>query len=197
MNNQKIKECKGSGKIKFGDLKDLSFKKPGVKAASTFIKPSTSSNYDSDASGVEDDIVNFSNYKSEEIVTFGFSQNSAEVTTKIPITKETIPSYTEMEKTASIADKYCIICLKSKMNLDRLVKHLDSYHYLFFKYNCTLEEWLEAEEEWQYSIKNDPALANTADNPSSDEEAAPSSNENCIVEQHSSSDEKVKKGVNN
>ena len=115
MNNRKINGCKGSGKIKFGKLKDTKFTKPEVKAASTYIKPSTTPNYDSDASGVEDDIANFSNYKSMETVTFGFSQNMTEVTTKIPITKETIPSYTEMEKTASIGDKHCIICLKSKM----------------------------------------------------------------------------------
>ena len=112
-----------------------------------------------------------------ENVTFGFSQNSAYVSTKIPITEETIPSYTELKKTASILDKYCIICLKSKMNLDRLIKHLDRCHDIYLKNNCTLKDWLEAEEEWLEDLKYNPGRPHPADIPSSDEEGAPSSNE--------------------
>ena len=112
LNTRKIQGCKGSGKVKFGEVKDIKFIAPEVSAASTYIKPPTTTNYDFDASGVEDDIANFNNYQCVENVDFGFSKNSADLSTKIPISEETIPSYEELKKTASIFYKHCIICLK-------------------------------------------------------------------------------------
>lgn len=106
LNKHMIFGCKQGGKVKFGELKDIKFNAPELSTTSTYIKPSTTINYDFDASGVEDNIVNFTSYQSVENVDFGFSQNSAEMSTEIPISAETIPPYEELKKTASVSDKH-------------------------------------------------------------------------------------------
>lgn len=82
------------------------------------------------------------------------------------------------------------------MNSARLIKHLDRCHDIYLKNNCTLKDWLEAEEEWLEDLKYNPGRPHPANIPSSDKEGAPPSNEDCIGEQYSSSDEKIKEEVN-
>ena len=65
------------------------------------------------------------NERNEE---FGFKEHVAGFTTKIPVSKETIPDCATLEKTAHIADKHCIICLKSKLTLQRLADHYSDSH---------------------------------------------------------------------
>ena len=44
------------------------------------------------------------------------------------------------------------------MTLKRLSKHLGECHDIFFKdgVDCTLDEWLRADEEWQDLMKTEP-----------------------------------------
>ena len=74
------------------------------------------------------------------------------MTTNIPVSKETIPVYKDLEKTVLIADKHCIIYLKSKLNLECLTQHLIDYHKLFYygqEDDSPIDKWIFAEEQWK------------------------------------------------
>ena len=81
---------------------------------------------------------------------FGFQECTAGFSTDMAITKDTIPVYEELAKTASIPDKHCIICLKSDMDLKKLTQHTLSHDLIFTgeEGDAELEDWIEAKEYW-------------------------------------------------
>ena len=72
------------------------------------------------------------------------------MSTKIVVSMETIPDYATLAKTADIADKHCIICLKSKLTVLCLSDHYLDTHDIYWCADDTdsLAEWLEFEEHW-------------------------------------------------
>ena len=56
----------------------------------------------------------------------------AEFKIEIVITKDTLPKWSELSKTAMVADKECIICLKENMDIDDLTIHYSDKHELAF-----------------------------------------------------------------
>ena len=82
----------------------------------------------------------------------------AEVSTRPSITEETLPRWDANERTAKVSDKSCIICMKRKMSQDCLADHLDYHHEVMFsdEANPSLEECLEADENWQRKLEINP-----------------------------------------
>ena len=83
---------------------------------------------------------------------FGYKDYVAECTVDRIITEETIPKYEKLAKTAMVADKYCLICLKSDMDLGKLSIHLSSFHSIAFDgedYDDSAEDWIFADTVWK------------------------------------------------
>ena len=62
----------------------------------------------------------------DEDVSHGFRTSPTHamgVIAKVPITEAILPRVEIMERTANVADKYCIICLRQKMDLGDLAIH--------------------------------------------------------------------------
>lgn len=91
----------------------------------------------------------FNSYNDKD-VSHGFRTSpthAMRVIAKVPITEAILPNVEMLERTANIADKYCIICLKQKMTNAALALHLLDYHDgLMIK--SPLSAWLEAEEQY-------------------------------------------------
>ena len=69
----------------------------------------------------------------EETDEFLIQENMvAEFNIEIPINAETIPKYKDLEKTALIPDKFCMICLKDKIDLEKLTIHMSMRHSISF-----------------------------------------------------------------
>ena len=90
---------------------------------------------------------------------FGFKENVAECTTGKIVSEEMIPKYEKLEKTAMVADKYCLICLKSGMNLEKLSDHLLNFHNVSFygdEDDDPAEEWIDQADSWKRSGSPSP-----------------------------------------
>ena len=61
---------------------------------------------------------------------FGFEGCSIGVTLDTPLNIEELPIYADMEETAEVADKNCIICPKTNMDLQMLTRHYVRKHHL-------------------------------------------------------------------
>ena len=163
-----VASCTGK-RLTFEELKDQIKQASTTESstASTTIRSPTVTNYDSDASLIGDDMANFNSFQSDKNEEFGFKENVADFSTKIPISKDTIPVYAQLKKTSKIADKHCTICLKSNMTLKCLSTHLDNFHDIIFYYgdeSCsTIDHWLEADENWQLRMKIDPPKPHPCD----------------------------------
>ena len=114
-------QCKCTGKpTTFKDLKDT---KPSLPAATSQVSPPAANDSASD-----DEFLTqaFSGMKSQG-PEFGFRHCVAGFSTERIVNEDTIPNYDELKETEDIADKFCIICQKSVMNLSKLSDHLDNY----------------------------------------------------------------------
>ena len=98
-----------------GQLKDSNTE---LNNACAQVKSPAVISYDSDSADLENAFAEMNTLQTTRNDEFGFKENVAGFTTSIIVSKETIPKYEEYEKTAMVADKYCIICLKSCMNLE-------------------------------------------------------------------------------
>ena len=157
-NKHKLKKryndnCTGK-QITFAELKDRVKTKVSspteTNTAAANIKPATVTDYDSDAAELELAVSRMDKYQTERSEEFSFKDCVASMSTKILVSIETIPDYATLAKTAHIADKHCIICLKSKLTLQRLSDHYSDSHDLYWNDDGTdsLAEWLESEENW-------------------------------------------------
>ena len=102
-------------------------------------------------------MADFNSFQIDRNEEFGFKENVAGFSTKISVSKDTIRIYAQLKITAKVADKHCIICLKSNMTLKRLSIHLSNHHDINLRGDeddCTIGNWLEAETTWQTIMKN-------------------------------------------
>ena len=141
------KGCKDTQKMKFGKMGDLKlsseFTKKKNTAANMQAKFSTPLHSESK---IHETMEDFSSYNDED-VSHGFRTSPTHamgVIAKVPITEAILPKVEIMERTANVADKYCIICLKQRMNYQTLVGHLLHFHD-GLSINAPLSNWLEAE----------------------------------------------------
>ena len=81
---------------------------------------------------------------------FGFTENTADLSTRITISESTLPVYDILKKTENVRDKFCIIGLKGKMTLECLSNHFDEWHDIYFddSMNMELAAWLLADGDW-------------------------------------------------
>ena len=81
-------DCSGK-KLTFGEIKDfiknLDKKIATAGTTTASVKPSTATDYDSDAALIEDALDNYDSFTNNMVEEFGFSQNSADVIPKIVI----------------------------------------------------------------------------------------------------------------
>ena len=114
------------------------------------IKPPAAVNYDSDDAALEDIFNQMDTAQNTSDDEFGFQECTAGFSTDIAITKDTIPVYEELEKTAMIPDKHCIICLKSDMDLKKLTQHTMTHDLIFAggEDDAELDDWIEAKDYW-------------------------------------------------
>ena len=114
--------CTGK-QITFNELKERVKNKEASptesNAVAANIKPSTVTEYDSDTADLEFEFSKLNRYQTEKIEEFGYNDFVASMSARIPVSIETIPDYATLEKTAHIADKHCIICLKSKLRIQQ------------------------------------------------------------------------------
>ena len=145
-----------------GDLSDLikrmDSKEASAGTSTTSAKPSAAAIYDSDSADIEEAMADYNRAQGDEEQGFGFANYHTDFSTRPPITEETIPNWDALKGTSNVKDKSCIICLKSKMTLDRLSAHLNAVHIIVFDcdLNMEVDDYLEADWNWQYKLKNFP-----------------------------------------
>ena len=113
-----------------------------------YVKTAAVASYDSDSANLDDVFADMNNLQNARTEEFGFKDYVAGFSTHIAVSKDTIPEYEKLEKTALVVDKLCIICLKSSMNLAKLSQHLLNGHDLFFmgeEDDSTFDDWIFAE----------------------------------------------------
>ena len=152
MNKKFFGECKG----KQQSFKDLKESAPEAKIATTQINIPAFTDSDSENESFNNtfNVMNVMREATEVANEFGFQENMAEIKIETPVNAETVPKYNELEKTALIADKNCIICLKGNMDLSDLSNHLIGHHSIYFfgeESDDPIQEWIDVAEFWKES----------------------------------------------
>ena len=94
--------CSGN-KLKFGEVRDFVKEASTAETTTASVKPSPETNNDFDAALIEDDMASFNNFLNNKDKVFGLSENTSDLSTKIPILEETIPVYAKLKKNTNIA----------------------------------------------------------------------------------------------
>merc|ERR1712030_160144 len=150
-------KCNGY-QVSFKDLKE---RESGANTATAQIKVPPTVNSESEG----DEFFNAHYVANSAPVDQTFYEENmvAEFKLEIVITKDTIPKWSELSKTAMVADKECIICLKENMDIDDLTIHYSDKHELAF-FNpkeevpeSPLSAWIAAAQDWKDSGRTEPA----------------------------------------
>ena len=122
LNKRFLNDCKGK-QISFKELTDR-LKDPNTEANNACAQIKTPAPVDhSDEEHISDILSTLIAAQEEKEREFGYQEFTVEFSLDVPITEDMIPVYAELEKTASVPDKQCIICLKKNMNLKKLTAH--------------------------------------------------------------------------
>ena len=143
MKKKFIGKCDGK-RVTFKQLKEA---KPSTPTATAQITTPAPADIDSNT----DEIAQIFSEMHTQNDEFGYRGNVAGFSIDRVITEETIPNYEVLKETEFVADKSCIICLKSNMDLNGLSLHIQLYHGLTFNdegNNDPLDYWEICANDW-------------------------------------------------
>ena len=179
MNKKYAGECTGK-QTTFKELKELKQSEAKTATAQITVPALADSDSESELMNNTFNVMYASKTTTDE---FGFQENMvAEFKIEIPVNAETIPKYKDLEKTALIPDKYCLICLKDKMDLAKLSVHMSMHHSIAFvgdEDDDPVQEWIDVAEGWKKGGRTSPYSSaesgNEVSNIQSEEEQQPHS----------------------
>ena len=96
-------------------------------------KPVTNGNeYDSDMEDIFGTVNKMKNTSGSSNTEYGYAEEMvANFSTRPALIEENFPIWRSGDKNANKENKICLICMKSRMAMERLANHLDEYHSLY------------------------------------------------------------------